>query len=353
MRQTIWMLFVALLAASCSGDSVEGNSEYLTAKMISVMVDPMGQMFFWDNGDGTVSVTYDRRNPMHTNINSGTTNDYYKGVVTIPSTITVDGKTMPVTAITEYAFMNCTGLTKVVIPASVKSIGTMAFYNCTALEEVTIQGDLTEIPDYCFYNDKVLKSFTALGKVTRIGAYAFARCSNLTSMKVPEGVKTIDKDCFQSSGLTYVVLPEGLTQLKPLAFEAATKLKEIGVPTTVTALADSVFYGCSALLTAYLPETLQSIGTGTFAGCRSLMEMTIPASVTNIGAKCFYSESSEGVSNSKSLILNVMATVPPALAGSITNATDYSRIVVPKGCRKTYQAAPYWSEFTQIMERNY
>lgn len=353
MRKIFWMLFVALLTASCSSDSVEGNTEYLTEKMISVVVAETGQMFFWDNGNGTVSVTYDRRNPMHTNINSGKSNDYYKGVVTIPSSITVDDKTMQVTAITEYAFMNCTGLTKVVVPASVKSIGEMAFYGCTALEMVEVQGDLTEIPDYCFYGDKALKSFTALGQVTRIGVSAFARCTNLTSLKVPEGVKTIDTNCFQSSGVTYVVLPEGLTQLKPLAFSTATKLKEIGIPATVTALADSVFYGCSALLTAYLPETLQTIGTGTFAGCRSIMEMTIPATVTNIGAKCFYSEDANGESNSKSLILNVMATEPPTLAGSITNATDYSRIVVPKGCRKPYLAASYWNEFTQIMERNY
>lgn len=352
MRKIFWMLTIALLTVSCSSDTVEGNSEYLTEKMISVVVANSGQMFFWDNGDGTVSVTYDRRNPMHTNINSGTSNDYYNGVVTIPSTITVEGKTMSVTAITEYAFMNCTELTKVVIPASVKSIGEMAFYNCQLLESVEVRGSLNAIPDYCFSGCKALRSLTVSGQVKRLGIEAFAKCSALTSLRVPDGVTTIDRNCFQSSGVNYVVLPETLTELRSLAFNSC-KLKEIGVPRQITVLEDSVFFGCSSLLTAYLPETLTAIGKGTFGGCRSLIEMDIPASVKQIGEGCFCSVNDNGVANMKSLILNVKATEPPVLKGSITNATEYSRIVVPKGYREVYRNAPYWSEFTEVMERNY
>ena len=342
------------LLTSCSGsDSVEGNTEYFAGNMISMYVENAGLMYFWDNGDGTVSVTYDHRNPMHTNINSGTTNSYYKGVVSIPSSIMVNGQSMTVVGITEYAFMNCTNLTKVVIPATVKSIGKMAFYNCSLLEEVEVKGSLTEIPDYCFSGCKALKKLTVAGTVNRLGVEAFTKCSNLTDLRVPDGVTMIDNNCFLSAGLNRVVLPETLTRLRKLAFNSCSKLKEIGVPKGITALEDSVFYGCSALLTVYLPQTMTSIGVGTFSGCRSLMEMDIPASVQQIGAKCFYSEDTNGNPNMKSLILNVMATTPPILSGSITNATDYSRIVVPKGCRDSYLNAPYWSEFTQVMERNY
>ena len=350
LRKSFWILFTAWIVIACSSDSVEGNTEYLTERMISVYVENTGQMFFWDNGDGTVAVTYDRRNPMHTN--SSTSNNYYKEEIVIPNVITVNDRTLTVTGITEYAFMNCTSLTHVVIPATVKSIGEMAFYNCQLLESVEIQGSLTEIPDYCFSGCKALRSLTVAGQVKRLGVEAFAKCSALTSLRVPDGVTTIDRNCFQSSGVNYVVLPETLTELRSLAFNSC-KLKEIGVPRQITALEDSVFFGCSSLLTAYLPETLTAIGKGTFGGCRSLIEMDIPASVKQIGEGCFCSVDANGKANMKSLILNVRATEPPVLKGSITNATEYSRIVVPKGYRVVYMNAPYWSEFTEVMERNY
>lgn len=359
-KRLVWMLWTACftfhlsLSTSCSGsDSVEGNTEYLTENMISINVEDAGLMYFWNNGDGTASVTYDRRNPMHTNIESGTTNSYYQGEVSIPSSIMVNGQSMTVVGITEYAFMNCTNLTKVIIPATIRNIGNMAFYNCSLLEDIEIEGSLTEIPDYCFSGCKTLKKLTVTGTVNRLGVGAFTKCSSLTDLRVPDGVTTIEENCFLSAGLNRVVLPETLTQLRKLAFNSCSKLKEIGVPKSITVLEDSVFYGCSSLLTAYLPQTMTSIGVGAFAGCRSLMEMDIPASIQQIGTKCFYSEDSNGNPNMKSLILNVMASTPPVLTGSITNATDYSRIVVPKGCRDVYLNTPYWNEFTQVMERNY
>ncbi len=359
-KRFLWMWWAACLTfnlslfTSCSGsDSVEGNTEYFAENMISIYVEDCGLMYFWDNGDGTVSVTYDHSNPMHTNIKNGTTNSYYQGEVCIPSSIMVNGQSLTVVGITEYAFMNCTNLTKVVAPATVKSVGKMAFYNCSLLEDVDIEGSLTEIPDYCFSGCKTLRKLMVTGTVNRLGVGAFTKCSSLTDLRVPDGVTTIEENCFQSAGLNRVVLPETVIQLRKLAFNSCSKLKEIGVPKGITALEDSVFYGCSSLLTAYLPPTMTSIGVGSFAGCRSLMEMDIPVSIQQIGSKCFYSEDSNGNPNMKSLILNVMSITPPVLTGSITNATDYSRIVVPKGYRDVYMNAPYWNEFTQVMERNY
>jgi hypothetical protein len=51
--------------------------------------------------------------------------------------------------------------------------------------------------------------------------------------------------------------------------------------------------------------------------------------------------------------LNVKSTTPPVLQASIANAYNVRRIVVPLGYREAYLNAPYWNEFTQIMERNY
>ena len=61
------------------------------------------------------------------------------------------------------AFSHCTGLTSIVIPNSVTSIGGYAFGNCTSLTSI-------EIPD----------------SVTSIGDYAFGNCTGLTDAYFPE-----------------------------------------------------------------------------------------------------------------------------------------------------------------------
>ena len=56
-----------------------------------------------------------------------------------------------VTAIGDYAFFGCSGLTSVTIPKSVTIIGNRAFYNCTGLTSVTIPNSVTAIGDFAFY----------------------------------------------------------------------------------------------------------------------------------------------------------------------------------------------------------
>lgn len=54
----------------------------------------------------------------------------YSGSIIIPSTITYSNKQYLVTSIENNAFRNCSKLTNITIPNSVKSIGGKAFYNC-------------------------------------------------------------------------------------------------------------------------------------------------------------------------------------------------------------------------------
>ena len=55
----------------------------------------------------------------------------YSGNVVIPSSVTYNGKTYSVTSIFESAFSQCSNLTSVTIPSSVKSIGWHAFSCCS------------------------------------------------------------------------------------------------------------------------------------------------------------------------------------------------------------------------------
>jgi len=72
-------------------------------------------------------------------VNVGRTTDEWKvvycnpekeGAVVIPSQVEYEGQTYPIVGIYNEAFRNCTKITSVTIPSTVKSIGSYAFRNC-------------------------------------------------------------------------------------------------------------------------------------------------------------------------------------------------------------------------------
>lgn len=62
--------------------------------------------------------------------------------VTIPATVNINGYTFKVTAIANNAFKANKKLTKVVIGANVKTIGTKAFYGCKKLKTITVKSKI-------------------------------------------------------------------------------------------------------------------------------------------------------------------------------------------------------------------
>ncbi len=96
----------------------------------------------------------------------------------------------------KYAFEDCTSLTSITIPDSVKSIGAYAFADCSSLESVTIGNGVESIDVGAFYYCTSLESITIPDSVESIGHYAFYKCTSLTSITIPDSVTSIGEGAF-------------------------------------------------------------------------------------------------------------------------------------------------------------
>ena len=167
-------------------------------------------IYYAITGTNTVAVSY-----RDGNYNS------YSGGVTIPSSVTYEGRTYQVAAIGDYAFNSCTGLTSVTIPNTVTSIGDNAFQQCGTIQSIVIPNS-----------------------VTSIGNLAFMLCENITYMVIPNTVTTIGVGAFWAcERLERVVIGSSVTSIGEVAFMECGRLNNVECLATTppTMAASNVF----------------------------------------------------------------------------------------------------------------
>lgn len=99
-------------------------------------------------------------------------------MVIVPKTVRVIGS---------LAFTRRAKLKKVQLPDGLERIGRDAFSDCDALEEVVIPASVKTIAPYAFGGCESLKKVTFLGEVTGLSRTAFSDCFNLYTILVPQG----------------------------------------------------------------------------------------------------------------------------------------------------------------------
>ena len=110
--------------------------------------------------------------------------------VSIPATVSIDGKDYRVTGIGNSAFYNCWQLKSLTLPESIETIGTQAFMY-VSLSEIILPSSLKTIREYAFYNSSAMKTMVIPEGVTTIGNYAFAYMYGLTKLELPATLKDI------------------------------------------------------------------------------------------------------------------------------------------------------------------
>ncbi len=239
------------MLASCKDDDglTQGDPNYFTDSrgQFTVRMDDNTTLFLLPgSAAGTATLTFDGSNPRHWQSQTTATVNVttYQGDLTLPETVTSDGKTYTLTAVGSEAFMGNKLLTSLALPATVQTFGEGAFAVCVALTSVNIPDGIKEIPTGCFGYCPKLVQVDLPATVTTIGDMAFYGCSAMTS----------------------VVLPDALTSIGAKAFFDCPKLTEITIPATVTTIGDRAFGGrsateCSAIAAYHMlsatPPTLE------------------------------------------------------------------------------------------------
>ncbi len=243
-------------------------------------------------------------------------NCYFLNEIVLPKSVKTIG---------DGAFNECPNLTKINIPDCVKEIGVNTFCNCISLSDIVITNGLTKINDNAFCNCPKLKEFNIPNGLTEIGEGAFAFCSSLKEITIPEGVKNIKKSTFvQCLNLKQVNLPKGLTSIDRNAFARCIKLVDIAIPEEVCDIGDFAFEGCSALTKVVLPNSIKHIGERVFSKCSKLEEVNLKTGIEEV-SKCAF----EKCTCLKKI--NLQRGLLKINKGAFTDCTSLTEILIPEG----------------------
>jgi len=106
-------------------------------------------------------------------------------------------------------------------------------------------------------------------------------------------------NCVKITGFVGAIMPETLVipaafDGKPVlsigarAFEYASEMYAIDLPSTLTTIGERAFFSCISLGEIDIPDTVTSIGEMAFSSCSGLYDIALGDGLSNIGEKAFY-----------------------------------------------------------------
>lgn len=244
-----------------------------------------------------------------------------------------------VETIKECAFNNARQLQEVHLPDSLTSLGTSAFEYCRSLRTIKIPTKLKTIPDYTFQNCRSLQSVELHDSITGFGNHAFVNC-DLREITLPKSTSWVDNDAFSGNvNLSKVTLNEGLVNISDKAFYQ-TAIDTLNCPSTLRSIRNSAFARCNNLRQINLNEGLTRIESGALANNKAT-EIVLPSSLEYCAGGAFY--------DCDSLVtIEARSVMPPNTDGNCPlSGTDLTKAVlyVPVWSLSEYQLATGWNQF--------
>lgn len=268
-----------------------------------------------------------------------------------------------ITEIPKDAFNYCTLLESILLPDTVKSIGSSAFFNCLKLKEIVIPEGVTTIGSSAFALCSVLEKANIPVLVTAITNNLFQECKKLSNINFPANLESIGSSAFSNTGLENVVLPEYLATLHGTAFGNCSKLKSIYIGENVSSINGAVLRNCPELqgITISAKNDMFKVEDGVMFSQNTLLkylptkeelEYTIPSIIRTINTYAFEKAKLEKIDLSEILSIDASAfngcvklekitihsNVAPALGASVFGqSTDtYIGVSNPPGTNILY-----------------
>lgn len=267
---------------------------FIAAVVVMLLTAPKAGAWTATEGDFKIEKPYKSYGSTEVTVKEYTGNDTN---ITLPSTVTYNGKEYQVTAVgsnvlkklagTEEidltvtipegytsiegeAFKNCYGLKTITIPGSVTAINYNAFDGCKDLAAVTFADGEKALSfgNQVFYNCTALSNLALPTRTSSIGAGIFQGCTGLTTLStssdayfVQDGVlyqKNSDGNGYtlhswaSASSATDFTIPsevngKPVTSIFRMAFQKNTTLKSVTIPASVTDFQMYCFENCAAL----------------------------------------------------------------------------------------------------------
>lgn len=214
-----------------------------------------------------------------------------------------------VTEIKEYTFNNCSKLKDITLPNGLIYIKDYAFNGCTTLGKVTIPGGVQNISPGAFKNSGLTEIILKEG-VMSLSNNSFDGCLLLKKVTFPTTMKTIggfsntgikeiafaagaapeaigDYAFLNCDSLSTITLPNSIKSIGQGAFYDCDTLKSVTLPTSITKVAEQTFYHCNFLQNVTIPQGVTEIGFDAFAYCPKLTAISLPSTLATIGSNCF------------------------------------------------------------------
>ena len=212
---------------------------------------------------------------------------------------------------------------KVIIDSGVTSIGNYAFCGCRNITTVTIPESVKSIGDHAFESVFELSSITIPIGVTNIGKRAFAGCLALNNVTIPSSVTSVGDEAFHyCENLTSVSILEGVKSIGKAAFATCINLENITIPTSIISIGDDAFANCDSITDISIPMGVKNISYEMFFGCDNLTNITIPSSITSIGERAF-------AVCPKLESITIPSGVSSIAHGAFTSCENLKRITLP------------------------
>ena len=216
----------------------------------------------------------------------GECKDYY---IYIPA----EYKGKPVTEIGVSAFSGSGRIIeKMFVPASVKRIGKNAFLHNTSFGKMFFaeNSQLESIGEGAF-NASDIYSLKLPEGLKTIGDGAFVSCDNLTELHIPASLKSIGNNAFRYFNENCKIYVSDIGSWCEIKFgndysnpmkrtgklydESGNEFKDIDIPEGVTEISRLAFYGGKSITRFTFPTTLKKIGSEAFYDCVLISEVYI------------------------------------------------------------------------------